>query len=538
MKKIFRNQFFIIGSLIITFFIFLQITSAQDSLTNTTTISPNIGTSIEIVKVESKSTANILIPATSTITPTITTQENTLVSPTQPATTIQNSTNTVNIAPSIQEQAKIQTIEPIKSTDATNINNGALDSSLNETRKVETVDTQAVPITTKIQETKIQNTSDTFEAVQTTIQNTKEELKKIVEQNIDEIISRKTARDTANIESKRAEIINNINNAFTNTKPITQEKINELSNNIQSDLNKINNTGTANAEPSNYSKTIEQTFNTMSLNIEDQVRVLKDQGGDMLYKDTNNDGISDYDSIHVYNIDPIKPTPTTAFEGKIITAGEKVLLGFDPTKADLIKVIPEEPMVSEIKPTEGYKVQEVKLAPDNKVTISGRFLPNTYVTLYIYSTPIIVTVKTDVNGEWKYTLDKELDNGKHTIYTATVNNTGKILAKSPAFGFIKTAEAATLENLPPIQIPATDIRPGILSSNNIYIIIGSLVLVLLLAIILIGKSSNKKSEPLLDYINLQTQRGFSKEVITSELLNNGWTIQDIDEGFKIVTTSK
>ena len=527
MKKILFNSFISLNLLALVVFVLVGVSFAQSTLTNTTTISPTRETE-DITKLES----GYVEPKTTDAT-NVGTVENTK--------TLINTTNSTVVAPlekTTEETYKIQTSEPTKIENSTTVENKYYDTRTDDIVKVETENTEVLPITTQAQETKIQSTSDTFEAIQTTIQDTKEELKRIVDQNIDKIISNKPKTETANIESIREGIILNIDNTLTNSKPITLEKLNELSGSIQKELDKINDVKRATTEPRDYSRTIEETFDTMSLNIEDQVKVLKAQGGDMLYKDTNNDGISDYDSVHVYSIDPIKPSPKTTFEGREITAGEKVVLGFDPTKSELIKVVPEEPIVSEITPTEGYKVEDVKLTLDKKVIISGRFLPNTYITIYIYSTPIIVTVKTDVNGEWQYTLDKELEDGKHTVYTATVNNTGKILAKSPAFGFIKTAEAAALENIPPVQIPTDNIKPEVLNSDNVYIILGSLLLVFLLAIVMIGRRSNKQSQPLLDYISLQTQRGFDKATITNELLNNGWTIEDIEGAFKILFSNK
>jgi hypothetical protein len=76
--------------------------------------------------------------------------------------------------------------------------------------------------------------------------------------------------------------------------------------------------------------------------------------------------------------------------------------------------------------------------------ISGTGLPNSYITVYIFSTPTIVKVKTDSRGEWTYTLDKELEDGEHEVHVATVDNSGKILARSNAIPFTQTAEAAAL----------------------------------------------------------------------------------------------
>jgi hypothetical protein len=242
-------------------------------------------------------------------------------------------------------------------------------------------------------------------------------------------------------------------------------------------------------------QTVANTFENIQATVEapKQMEAFKAQGGDLLYKDSNNDGISDYDSIHVYGLDPVKPTITTVYEGKEITAGEKITLGFDPSKKDLVKVIPEEPKISQAKVVSVYKVEEVKLSAEKNLIITGRAMPNSFVTIYIYSTPIIVTVKTDVNGEWQYTLNKELENGKHEVYTATVNNTGKILAKSSAFTFVKTAEAATLETLPLAQNLAEE-KPNILS-RYVYLIGGIFLTILLLVLVIIGINSRKNNLP-------------------------------------------
>ena len=42
------------------------------------------------------------------------------------------------------------------------------------------------------------------------------------------------------------------------------------------------------------------------------------------------------------------------------------------------------------------------------------------------------------------------------------------------------------------------------------------------------------NQPLLDFIKQQLQVGLTKEKISSDLLKNGWTLQDIEEGFKAV----
>jgi len=138
-----------------------------------------------------------------------------------------------------------------------------------------------------------------------------------------------------------------------------------------------------------------------------------------------------------------------------------------------------------------YKVKEITLTEKKDVVFKGEALPNSFITLYIYSTPIMVTVKTDSRGEWQYVLDKELENGNHTVYTATVNNTGNIIAKSSGFLFTKTAEAVTLRDIPTVEASTVVNKPGLLKGNILYFSIGFIFVVVILILVLIGINRKK-----------------------------------------------
>jgi hypothetical protein len=223
-------------------------------------------------------------------------------------------------------------------------------------------------------------------------------------------------------------------------------------------------------------------------------KILEQRDGNLLYQDSNKDGISDYDSIYIYNIDPTKPSLTSKYEGKSITASEKILLGFDPTKPEIVKVTKEEPAKSSAPVVTSYKVKEIALTDKKEVVLKGQALPNSFITIYIYSTPIIVTVKTNERGEWQYTLDKELEDGDHTIYTATVNNSGNIVAKSSPYLFTKTAEAVTLKEIPLEEASLNVTKPSLLKGNDIYIVIAMIILLVATLLTLIGLMSGRKNE--------------------------------------------
>lgn len=69
-----------------------------------------------------------------------------------------------------------------------------------------------------------------------------------------------------------------------------------------------------------------------------------------------------------------------------------------------------------------------------KIKFSGKGLPDSTVTIYIFSDPIVVTTKTDANGDWIYEMNKPLTGEKHTAY-ATVKNSSGNLVRSEVFDF-------------------------------------------------------------------------------------------------------
>lgn len=106
------------------------------------------------------------------------------------------------------------------------------------------------------------------------------------------------------------------------------------------------------------------------------------------------------------------------------------------------------------------KIEGVRLAEKNEtIKIEGQAKPNEIVSLFIYSAmPIVVTVKTDKNGDWIYELDKTLVDGKHEAYVVINNEEGKITSKSAPFSFfIKEAKAVDQDSYLKTEIVSTDI---------------------------------------------------------------------------------
>lgn len=228
--------------------------------------------------------------------------------------------------------------------------------------------------------------------------------------------------------------------------------------------------------------------------IADNQSLLEDMGGDLLDKDTDGDGLSDYDEVYLYDTDP----ENTHTVSGVLNDGEKVSRGINPTSLneDLINFADprtdREAQISDI-----YTVSRVELVDVNgekRLRLEGKALPNSYTTLHVFSMPIVVTIKSDMKGEWVYTLDRELDNGEHSMYVSTVDNSGRIIARSSAIPFTKTAEAAA--------IGAFGIGEKAISQNSFvqdnFILI---ILAILLAAIVITLMITGRKKEVIDFID-------------------------------------
>lgn len=252
------------------------------------------------------------------------------------------------------------------------------------------------------------------------------------------------------------------------------------------------------------------------------------------FADTDNDGVGDYDEINVYGTDP-KNSDTNKDgtpDGESLLAGkdplaeslpaavlerlrdvnEKIAEGADPMdfEGEMQALKNDYPHAPEV--TGGPRVEDPRTAPGTTtllavthvalvpttaapssenipalpalISLSGKALPNAIVTLYIFSDPIVVRVKADESGAWTYTLDKELPDGAHEVYSAITDAGGKILARSEPLPFVKRAEALTIgaEIFPTPQESA----PGFFDSGSILALGLMLLGILGIAITVIG----------------------------------------------------
>lgn len=191
---------------------------------------------------------------------------------------------------------------------------------------------------------------------------------------------------------------------------------------------------------------LEERISDMQRRVDTFENIRASRENKLVSTDSDNDGISDYDETTIYKTDP--NNPDTDQDGFI--DGIEIARGFDP-----LDERPEVPVMYEL-PQEVIGLERADILAISKVEpfvqindedttvmaeISGIGLPNTFATIYVFSTPTIVTVKTANDGSFTYRFEKELEDGTHEVYVAFTDNSGDILAHSQPFRFIKQAQA-------------------------------------------------------------------------------------------------
>jgi hypothetical protein len=180
------------------------------------------------------------------------------------------------------------------------------------------------------------------------------------------------------------------------------------------------------------------------------------------------------------------------------TDGWEVQNGRDPLTGQ--KLDYQSPKDNNLLTSGLYKVLSAAAAKSpsgNGLTLSGSGLPESYLTVFIYSDlPTVLTVKTDADGNWSYTLDPDggLADGKHEVYVAVTDRTGKITAKSQPLFFVKTAEAVTV--IAPTEAYGPAVSSPIANRQLPFMLIalGIAALALVLALTAIGLSAARKNK--------------------------------------------
>lgn len=208
-------------------------------------------------------------------------------------------------------------------------------------------------------------------------------------------------------------------------------------------------------------ETLHEKEQTLVLQAEEEKAVFDQRVGARIFLDTDSDGVSDYDEINIYHTDPFDHDT----DGDSVGDGAELLArthpngSAAPSKGEEIlrsDAFVDGVVASDLLALEGIVMapiapngKESPAVPQTRLIFSGKAPPASYVSIFIYSDPIVVVVKADESGNWTYTLEKELPDGAHTAWTAIVDGGGRIIVKSDPLPFVKTAEAVTVGAEPP-----------------------------------------------------------------------------------------
>lgn len=332
------------------------------------------------------------------------------------------------------------------------------------------------------------------------IKETKQELEDLPKEPIP-VLKEDKQKKIKNHEAKKSEIEQEIADFQNELKNVKQEKKefkqeileiveksvgfseNTLNENSVSQIKEIQDTA---------KKKVNQEMNKLQKTVS-EYQENKIQESKKLFKDSDQDGISDAEEIRI-GTDPLNPdSDNDGFLDGVEYAGGYNPL--DPSPAE--KIVYQDPRNVSPKKTDKYKVEQIKskILPNGRIElkIKGKGLPNSFITLYIFSKPIVLVTKTDANGNWEYVLDKSLADGQHTIYATTTNNKGEIDAKSEPFIFAKNQDKVfrIFES-----VHLADVSSPVYALEKKYtILIGAIVFLnIILALFLIGVLTIKRKE--------------------------------------------
>jgi hypothetical protein len=266
-------------------------------------------------------------------------------------------------------------------------------------------------------------------------------------------------------------------------------------------VNDILKDGETNHLADDIERILTEQFDSLEKRVETFEQLRRSANTEQIGLDTDGDGISDFDEKNLYNTNAEQAD--TDSDG--INDGIEIMRGFDPLN-DAPEAVIEYEMPQEtiaLVQEETLKIETVVPivqtdaeggALPTFAEIKGKGLPNSFVTLYIFSTPTIVTVKTDNDGSFVYTFEKELEDGKHEVYVAVTDNTGAIMARSNPFSFIKEAQAFTPVDTSGAEVVSSESFSEFTAMNTYNVAVGLGILAFGLILLMLGVSLREKDE--------------------------------------------
>jgi len=163
------------------------------------------------------------------------------------------------------------------------------------------------------------------------------------------------------------------------------------------------------------------------------------------------------------------------------SGGSKIDPDLQPVEIAVLTKVPLEQPQTRGEVDQLFSVHAVQPAVSaSGYIINGRAEPDSFVLMYVYSQmPLVLLVKTaEYDGRWTYELKDNLVDGKHTVYVAVTDDTGKITRKSNPFTFfVQKTQAVSASNFLRDQ-PITEFETK-QNQQTVYYVIGGAGIVIL-----------------------------------------------------------
>ncbi|MBP9691228.1 hypothetical protein KBD81_04070 [Candidatus Woesebacteria bacterium] len=119
------------------------------------------------------------------------------------------------------------------------------------------------------------------------------------------------------------------------------------------------------------------------------------------------------------------------------------------SKAAPVIILSSEFKPEKVEVRESITIQKVEKPPEERssaIEFTGTAEPYQVITILIYSNPIVVTVRADVNGVWTYSLDEPLEPGNHEAYVVVPQEDGTQVRSELSGFFVPQIYAASADN--------------------------------------------------------------------------------------------
>lgn len=208
-------------------------------------------------------------------------------------------------------------------------------------------------------------------------------------------------------------------------------------------------------------ETIEDRADSVALRTAAIGEYLSSRSGVRVFVDSDGDAVMDFDEVHIYGTDPERKDSDEdgALDGEEIVSrtdprGDQAS---DPALSE--QLVDDDPRLSGITRPDILEITEIERAPDSGSNAPLRFAGSapsySFVSLFVFSDPIIRVVQANASGTWSLVLDETLPLGTHEAIVSLADGKGRILARSSPVSFTKDLSgvvvARTLETTKPTR---------------------------------------------------------------------------------------